>query len=326
MKIDRNKVIIGLGALAILQICILIFGSLFSSQNIKNTQIKKPLIKNLKKESITFLSIKDSKDIFYIEKDGENWFIKKEDGNKMPGDKFRIESYLDTLINIPKGVVVSNTEDEAVAKEFGFFLPSTQILTINTKENREYKIEFGSAGGAKNSTSYIMFGKEKSIREINSPIAKLTSIIELEWAKKDIFNDLNPIDVGSVEITSNFPWYKGTYKIVHKDTTSDIKGEYILEVNGNSLPAKSENLGLLIENIIGIKIADYKFGDLPDNFKLGSIKFILKNGTSLILDFYNNNAKDDVGNFIVTTNFNNYKYLLHEDAVQNIFKDYKDFE
>jgi len=333
MKIDRTKIIIGLVILAIFQICILIFTDIFSAQNIKSNRIQKLLIKNLKKENIIFFSIKDYQDIFSVEKGSEGWIVKKEDGNKMPGNLSKIDSYLDIIINIPRGIVVNSGEDENIEKEFGFDSSRQQELTINTSDKKEYKIQIGSTGSKSNS-SYIKFGKEKAIREVNSNISARTSNDAIDWSNKNIFNNLNILDVASCEIDSKFNWYKGSYKIIHRDSTSDIKGEYIIELNDNlklneddneKRLDKSNKLLSLVETIIGITAAEYKFGEITNKNKMGTIKFILKNGTFLTLDFFNAD-KDDIGNFIITTNFNDYKYLIHEDIANNIFKNYKDFE
>jgi len=325
MKIDRTKIIIGLVVLAIFQICILIFTDLFSSQNIKSNQIQKSLIKNLKKESIVFFSIKDSQDIFSLEKDSEGWTVKKEDGNKMPGNISKIDSYLETIINIPRGIVVNNGDDENIGKEFGFDDLRQQELVINTSNKKEYKIQIGSTG-SKNNSSYIKFGKEKAIREVNSNISTRTSYQAIDWANKNIFNNLNLVDIASCEIDSNFDWYNGIYKIVHRDSTSDIKGEYLIEINDNITTVdNSDKLSSIIEKIIGTTVAEYKFGEITNKKKMGTIKFILKNGSSLSLNLFNAD-KDDIANFIITTDFNDYKYLIHEDTAKNIFKNYKDFE
>jgi len=60
-------------------------------------------------------------------------------------------------------------------------------------------------------------------------------------------------------------------------------------------------------------------GSVSGRTKVASIKITLKNGKTSTLDFYNADT-DDVGNFIIDADFDDYLYLIHEDDLKKIIK------
>jgi hypothetical protein len=317
MKIDRKKTIYILGIILVIQILILVFSNIFSLQNIKTQSIEKPLIKDLKKENITSFEIKDASTDFSIEKKDNQWFVKSGD-KSIPGNEPIISAYIDTISKLPNGVVIYNGSDASSDKTYGFTDKKYQTLIVKTNNKKDFKLMIGYSGASR-SSSFVKFENEKKIRELNSSIAGETGNMPILWAVKRILeNQIKPDDIKSCEISSNFSWFKGNYKIIKDD-----KGKYTIEppVKGGTLD--EEILKMTINSIPGFIINDYKLNEnVSGKTKTGSLKITEKSGKEITLDFYNSGEKEG-SDFLLKTSLTDFVYSVSGGILTDLFKDSK---
>lgn len=325
VKLDKKNTLIALSGLLLVQIIILIFLNLFSSQRVKLNQIEKPLVSGVSKDNITSFEIKDTLDSFTILKKDGKWMVSAEN-SYIPGNSSKIDGYLSVLAQLPSGTVVNKSGDASSDRAFGFEQKQFQKVIVKTKNKRDFTVSIGSTG-SKRGSSYIKFNDEKRIREISSSISSQTNNQPIDWAEKNIFNKLTHNDIISIEFTSKFDWYKGSYKLLQKEEKDDKNETKITySVEGSNKNYDVDLLRNIVDEAITLSASEYKLnGSVDGRNKVGDIRIVLKNGKNYVVDLYNAD-KDDVGNFIVDVDFNDYLYLIHEDTAKKIFKNLKELE
>jgi hypothetical protein len=320
MKIEKNKIIIYLCILLCAQIVIFALINIFSSQNLKSQEIGKLLLSGLKKDNIVSLEIKDSIGAFSIEKKDNSWVIISEK-NSLPGDKEKIDAYIDQLVKTTAGVVVYNGSDASSDKTFGFGEKNNQVLTVKTK-TKSYTINIGNPG-SKRSSSYVKFNNEKKVREVPSNISSSTSNSPGMWAVKNIFSSVKFEDVISCEVVSKFDWFKGNYKITSNGMTDkNLKLTIEPAVNKELQEYALENF---IRGILGLSISEYKLnGGVEGKEAIGTLKLLLKDKKEVAVEVYKADNTDP-GAFIIKSSLSNYLYLISEDMAKTLFKNTRDF-
>lgn len=324
MQLDKKNILIGLCGFLALQILVLIFLNVFSYQNVKLDKINKPLISGLSKDNITSFEIKDNLDSFIITKKDGKWMVSTEN-TFIPGNSIKINDYVDALSKINQGLVIDKGNDTSSDKVYGFEQKQMQKVIVKTNNKKDFTISVGSTG-SKRGSSYIKFNDEKKIREISSSISSQTNNQPIDWAEKNIFDKLTENDIMSVDVVSNFDWYKGTYQISFKEQKDekDKNKTGIFTITDAKENYDDVLIGEVIKNIVSLNASEYKLnGSVQGREKSGNIKVTLKSGKSYLLDFYKAD-KDDVGNFIIDVDYNEYLYLIHEDVAKRFFKDLKE--
>lgn len=326
MKFDKKNITIGLAAILVIQVLILTGLNVFSFQNVKLDKIARPLVNGISKDKIVSFEIKDSLDSFEIIKKEGKWFVNS-DNALIPGNISKINDYLDVLSGLSNGIIIDKGGDSSTDKIFGFEQKQFQKVTVKTSNKKDFSVAIGSTG-SKRGSSYIKFNDEKKVREISSTISSKTNNQPIDWADKNIFDKISENDVISAEISSKFDWYKGDYKIAFKENTDPNdktkKGGFAIE--GATINYDDILLNESVKNIVTLTASEYKLnGSITGREKIGSVRLILKNGKNYLLDFYKAD-KDDVGNFIIDVDFNDYLYLIHEDVAKRFFKDLKELE
>ncbi|HOV12852.1 MAG TPA: DUF4340 domain-containing protein [Spirochaetota bacterium] len=325
MKLDKKNILIGLAGILLVQVLILVLLNIFSFQNIKLDQIEKPLVNGVSKENIVSFEIKDKLDSFVILKKDGKWMVNTENAF-IPGNSTKITEYLNVLSKLSSGIIIDKGGDTSSDKVFGFEQKQFQKVIVKTNNKKDFTIAVGSTG-SKRGTSYIRLNDEKKVREISSTISSQTNNQPIDWAEKNIFDKVTENDVMSVEISSKFDWYKGDYKLTSKEEKNDKnETKVVFSVEGSNKTYDVDLLKDIVKNIVTLNVSEYKLnGNITGRDKIGNIRVILKNGKNYLLDFYKAD-KDDVGNFIVDVDFNDYLYLIHEDAAKKMFKNLKEIE
>ncbi|MCK4798567.1 MAG: DUF4340 domain-containing protein [Spirochaetes bacterium] len=318
MRLDRKNIIIGLAALLGIQIILVLFLNFFSSQNIKSRYFEKELVKKFNKDAVISFEISDYQDTFSIDKKEDNWFIKVKE-NDLPGDITKIKSYLDILQNLTRGVIVDKGHDISNETHFGFDQKSYQKIHVKTTNKKDFILYLGKTG-SKRGTSYIRLNDEKKVREVKSFIASETSNQPIKWAKRNIFDNIAQEDVEKCEINSSMEWFKGGYTIKYKDQEDDKKEDFVLDPPIENKELKQYVLQNIIKNFLNLTIDDYKLNrDVYQKKSMASIKLILKNNKSFMLDLYRAD-EDDIGDYIIDVDFNDYLYLVNEGDVKRFIK------
>ncbi len=321
MKISRKQLIAGLSGLLLIQIILIAFFYFFSFQNIKLRQIDKQLISGLKKGSIASFEIKDYMDSFSLVKKDSVWFVKIGE-NFIPANQTKVNNYITDVESLNQGVVVYNGLDQSSDNHFGFDEKNRQELIVTNNKNKQYSLTIGNTG-SKRGTSYIRNGSEKKIREVKSSLATETSNEPINWAKRNIFVNILDTDVKTCEINSTTAWFSGNYNILAKEKADSeetgSKDSFELETPLSKI-LEDYALQNVVKNLLNIQISEYKLnGSVSGRTKVASIKITLKNGKTSTLDFYNADT-NDVGNFIIDSDFDDYLYLIHEDDLKKIIK------
>lgn len=328
MKIDRKRFIIGLAILLVFQIIVLIIVNIFSFQSVKLRKIQSRLLSNFKKDSVVSLEIKDYMDSFTIDRIENSWFVKKE-GKYIPANISKVNSYLNMLDTMNKGIVVFTGSDESSDRMYGFDQKNIQTLTIKLKNKKEIIIDIGNTG-SKRGTSYIRYNKEKKVREVNSAISIETGNEPISWARRNIFVNITEDDVSNIEISSNLDWFKGNYKLIFIDSKSKegqeskVKDKFRIEPVNEDWKFDDFTFQNMVKNLLDIRISDYKVNfSVTGMNSLATIKLSLKNGRSLKLDIYKA-AENDIAEYIIDTDFDDYLYLVHTDDIKKFIKDPKE--
>ena len=319
MKIEKNKIIIYLGILLAAQILVYVMINIFSSQNLKNQAITKPLLNGLKKDNVVSLEIKDKESDFTIKKKDSDWIITV-DGMDLPGDKDTIESYIDDLVKMPSGIVVYNGSDASSDSAFGFDEKSDQILTVKTK-NKSYALNIGSPG-SKRTSSYIKYNNEKKVREVASNISSSTSNTASMWAVKNIFSSIEFKDVKSLTITSKFDWFNGSYKI----TSNGLDGKELKLTIEPALAGTHNDFSLEneIRALLNVTVSDYKLKGSVDGKEIMGSFVLATAGKTISADVYSSD-ENDPGDYILKSSDSKYLYLITEEIAKMIFKNTNEF-
>jgi hypothetical protein len=321
MKLDRKKIIIILSALLLFQVTLLVLSNVFSSQNIKAKSMQKLLISGLKKENVTSFEIKDAASGFSIEKKDGKWAVKIGE-QFIPGNESKINDYIETITKLNSGIIVYKGVDASSDRAYGFDGKKNQTLVVKTNNKKDFTLLIGNTG-SKSETSYVRLENEKVVREVNSSIASQTSNLPSLWAIKDIVMQVvKQEEIKSIEISSAFSWFKGSYKIT-KEEKEKGKETFAIEpqVKGNLEENVLRNIAI---NAATLMITEYKLsGNIDEKNKAGSFKIINKAGKDFVFDFYKGD-ENDKGYYIVKTSYNSYIYLVAEEVLKQIFKDTKD--
>lgn len=315
---DKNKLILLLGCVLVFQIILILFFNIFSDQNRKARSFEKKLLKSFRKSDVVSIEVSDYQDFFLVEKKDKSWLIKVGD-NYMPGNKAKIDSFLKTLSDIPKGIIRDKGIEEASEKHFGFDEKSYQKILVTMKNKKTHTLFLGNIG-SRRGTSYIRYNEEKKIREINSFISSETSNQPVQWAETKIFDNIVIEDVESFEIDSKLNWFTGQYTIKYTNTDEKNKEVFSISPIDENKKPKSFALENMIKNLLDLNIDDYKFNDTNTNRPIaGSLKLGLKNEKFFLINIYNAD-KDDIGDYIIDVDFNNYLYLVDENDVKRFVK------
>jgi len=286
----------------------------------------KKLINNLNKENITSIIITDKSDSFVLEKKEEIWFLKVKD-KYFPSKTEKMKNYIETLEKLTQGIIVDKGEKAGNESKYGFDIERSLKVEVKTSNKSDFYLIVGSAGTS-SGTSYIKFRDEKKIREVKSSIAADTSNSVSGWANKRVFNEeIKREDVEKIEVESyNFKWYKGKYTIAavqnkeenkDKETSQTQKYEIIPAPKGEIKDYQKQNI---VETILFLNAYDFKVeGELGNREKLGQIKLYLKNNSTFTMSFYNKDP-NDIADYIISVDFNNYLYLVLEDTLKNFIK------
>ncbi|MBN2544884.1 MAG: DUF4340 domain-containing protein [Spirochaetes bacterium] len=326
MKISRLNSIKILTILLIIFILITLYFQFFSPQKIMMRSYSKKLIKNLNKDNITSIIISDKSENFILEKKEDIWFVKIKD-KYFPSKNQKIQNYTELLEKLTQGIIVDKGDKPDNDKKFGFDDERVQKVEVKTSNNTDFYIMVGTAGTSPG-TSYIKLRDEKKIREVRSSIAAETNNSVSGWANKRVFSDdIKREDIEKIEVESyNFKWYKGKYTIKavenkeenkDKDTSQTQKYEIIPAPNGEIKDYQKQNI---VETILFLNAYDFKVeGELGNREKLGQIKLYLKNNSNFTMSFYNKDP-NDIADYIISVDFNNYLYLVLEDSLKNFIK------
>jgi hypothetical protein len=322
IDVKRKKLINILAIVLIAQVIIILALKIFSMQNIKAMTIGKKMIKNFNKEAVLSLEISDFKDSFTVDKKGANWLVNTK-GKELPCDVAKINSYLDILRNLPEGVVKDKGDNPKNESLYGLDKERYQKFAIKSDKKKDFVIYIGHAG-LSIGTSYIRVNTEKKIREVKSVISNETGNKPVNWAKKRIFDDkLTVEDVDKFIVDSSLGWFRGNYSIEYKEA-KDEKGN-IIKDNFIIIPPVNQKLSEfelqnVITGLINLTATDYKLtGDVSQKEKLANIKLVLKNGKSYNVYIYKTD-KDDIGEYIIDVDFNNYLYTVREGDVKRFIK------
>jgi len=328
MKVNRRQLIIGLAILFGVQLIILLLVNIFSFQSVKLRKIQAKLLTGFKKEGVISLEIKDYMDSFSIDRIENSWFVKKE-GKYIPANISKVNLYLNMLDTMNKGIVVFNGSDESSDRMYGFDEKNIQTLIIKLKNKKEIVLDIGNTG-SKRGTSYVRYNKEKRVREVNSSISIETGNEPISWARRNIFINITEDDVNTVEINSKMEWFKGEYKLIFIDPKSkdaqNIKGKDKFRIEPLEEDWKFDDYTFqnMVKNLLDIRVSDYKVNFSVSGMEsLSTIKVILKNGKSLKLDIYKA-TENDVAEYIIDTDFDDYLYLVHTDDIKKFIKDPKE--
>ncbi|MBR6060905.1 MAG: DUF4340 domain-containing protein [Spirochaetales bacterium] len=326
MKLSRQNIIIGLSCLLVLQIVILMFLYVFNFQNAKIRAIEKPLIAGLNDKNITGFEIKDYMDSFSVKKDGSGvWFVYVGE-NTMPVNASKVQNYIKDLAEMKQGVAVANTPDSSLDSKYGFDEKNYQELTILCG-SKKYSMLIGNTG-SKRGTSYIKYNGEKKIREVKSAVATETSNQPINWARREILGNIPENDVKNYAVESTLSWFNGSYSFsakenTVKDNTSDAPDTFRLDA-----PLADPNKKLsdyvmqrLMKEVLTMKASEYKFGaTLAGRTKSASMRITLKNEKVINLSVYNAD-EDDIGDYIIDSDADNYLYLIHEEDLKKAVKE-----
>ncbi|HOJ64079.1 MAG TPA: DUF4340 domain-containing protein [Spirochaetota bacterium] len=328
MKVNRRQLIIGLAILFGVQLIILLLVNIFSFQSVKLRKIQAKLLTGFKKEGVISLEIKDYMDSFSIDRIENSWFVKKE-GKYIPANISKVNLYLNMLDTMNKGIVVFNGSDESSDRMYGFDEKNIQTLIIKLKNKKEIVLDIGNTG-SKRGTSYVRYNKEKRVREVNSSISIETGNEPISWARRNIFINITEDDVNTVEINSKMEWFKGEYKLIFIDPKSkdaqNINGKDKFRIEPLEEDWKFDDYTFqnMVKNLLDIRVSDYKVNFSVSGMEsLSTIKVILKNGKSLKLDIYKA-TENDVAEYIIDTDFDDYLYLVHTDDIKKFIKDPKE--
>lgn len=321
MKINRKKIIIILSIVLGFQLIIFLYFNLLSPESISKRNYKSPLVNGLKKDAVISIIISDSKESFTVEKKDGAWLVKTKE-KYIPADTYIVNDYLDILAGLKKGVIVDKGDNQDNYKKYGFYEEAYLKVEVKTNNKKDFSVLIGKPGQARK-TSYIRFKDEKKVREIQSEISTKTGNQPISWAKRTIFNsDIALSSVEKLEVSSNnLKWYKGEYSIQFVKDTNDKESKGKFEI----FPApkgklKEYILENVVESCLGIYVYDYKIeGDVKDKEKLANVKMTLTDKSSYRLTVYKAD-KNDVGEYIITTDFNNYMYLVNETALNTFIK------
>ena len=326
MKLSRMNLIFGLIGLLALQVIILMFLYLFNFQNAKIRAIDKPLISGLNEKNITELSIKDYMDSFSVKKDGSGlWFVHVGQ-NTMPVNADKLKKYINDLTQMTQGVTVANSADNAVDSKYGFDEKNYQELTILCG-GKKYTLLIGNTG-SKRGTSYIKYNGEKKIREVKSSAATETSNQPINWARREILGHIPENDVKNYAVESTLSWFNGSYSFSAKDAnvkdnTGDAPDTYRLDA-----PLADPNKKLsdyvmqhLMKEVLTMKASEYKFDAvLSGRTQYAKMRITLKNEKVINLTIYNAD-EDDIGDYIIDSDADNYLYLIHEEDLKKVIKE-----
>jgi len=327
-KIERRQIIIGLAILLGVQLIILLLVNIFSFQSVKLRRVQARLLSNFKKDSVVSLEIKDYMDTFSIDRIDNSWFVKKE-GKYIPANISKVNSYLNMLDSLNKGIIVFNGKDETSDRLYGFDEKNIQVLTIKMKNKKEIVLDIGNTG-SKRGTSYIRYNKEKRVREVDSSLSVETGNEPISWARRNIFVNITEDDVQSFDLISEMDWFKGSYKLTFIDPKSKeaeskkTKDKFKMEPANEDAKFEDYALQNMVKNLLEIKVSDYKVNfSISGEKSLATIKLVLKNGKSLKVDIYKAGS-DDIAEYIIDTDFDDYFYLVHTDDIKKFIKDPKE--
>lgn len=330
-KISKKELIMGLTVLMIIQLVIFTILNIFSFQSRKLRKVESRLLTNFNKDSVISLEIKDYIDSFTIDRINNSWFVKKE-GQYIPANISKVNSYLNMLDTLNKGIIVYTGNDPTSDRFYGFDEKNIQTLILKQKNGKEIILEIGNTG-SKRGTSYIRYNKEKKVREVNSSLSVETGNEPINWAKRNIFINITEEDIQNLDITSDMEWFKGSYKLVFIDPKSKesqdpkiskIKDKFRMEPMNEDWKFEDYALQNMIKNMLDIKISDYKINfSVSGMNSLATLKLILKNGKSLKLNIYPA-TKEDIAEYIIDTDFDDYLYLVHTDDLKKFIKDPKE--
>ena len=326
MKLSRQNIIFGLCGLLVIQIVILMFLYVFNFQNAKIRAIEKPLINGLTEKNITGLEIKDYMDSFSVKKDGSGvWFVYVGE-NSMPVNSSKVQSYIKDLAQMKQGVVVANTPDSSLDSKYGFDEKNYQELTI-LAGSKKWTMLIGNTG-SKRGTSYIKYNGEKKIREVKSTAATETSNQPINWARREILGNIPENDVKNYAVESTLSWFSGSYSFSAKDAnvkdnTGDAPDTFRLDA-----PLADPNKKLsdyvmqrVMKEVLTMKASEYKFGaTLSGRTQFAKMRITLKNEKVINLTVYNAD-EDDIGDYIIDSDADNYLYLIHEEDLKKVIKE-----
>ena len=219
-------------------------------------------------------------------------------------------------------MLVANGGSEVDSK-YGFDEKNKQDLTV-TVNNKKYTITIGN-NGSKRGTSYIKFNGTNKIREINSSISSETSNDPINWARRTIVNSIMDNDVQNYKMESNLGWYQGGYSFTAKDpkvkdNTNDAPDTYVLDTPSEK-KLSDYVMQHLVKDFLTMRCSEYKFNaTVAGREKLAGITVTLKNNTVRRFDFYKAD-EDDIGDYIIDTDSDNYLYLIHEDDLKKVIRE-----
>ena len=319
----KEKIISILVLVFIAQIILILVFTLFSNKNITNRAMEKKILSGFKKENVVSIEINDLKDTFNVEKIENNWFVKT-GSRTLPGDKSKIDSYLNILSNLTGGIIREKNSNDEIDKQYGFDKDSRQKVTVKLKNKKSYVVYVGNAS-KQQGYSYFKFNDNK-IRETKSQIAADTSNQPVQWAKRELLENVSVEDIEKCVIDSSLPWFAGKYNLKanpEKKPDSQNIDAFVFDpkIEGKLVQYAAENI---VRNLIFLRIDDYKFdADVTSRQKLATINVALKNGKTYGYFIYKSDKGDPV-DYMIKVDFNNYLYLVSEASLKRVIKPRED--
>lgn len=320
MKIDREKSIFILSGVLILQILLLIGYNFFSFESRSSSKSSKPAFKNLTEKNIKKIEIVDFIDTFTLEKsDSDVWTVHFQE-YVLPIDQQKIDSYLSILSELSEGTVVYNAQDEAGDGQFGFDEMNGQTVNITNEKGKTYTVMVGNPGNSKG-TSYVIYNNDKKVRIIDSNISRSTDNQHIHWAKKDIFSFLELGNISRVTVTGESELQSSNYAI-EPDTEEKKETKYLVKPE-NDKEANQVVLRNMLRNILQFNVNEYKLtGNVKGKELHAELLIDLFDGQQVKAHFYHPVDEDDIGDYIIDTDFDDYLYLVHEENAKKILKEY----
>lgn len=324
MNKSRQNLIIVLAVIFAVQALIIVLLGIFSSQNMKNRNVKQYLLKNFRSENVAAIKIEDPNHSFTVEKNGDSQWQVLYNGFTLPADTLQVRDYLGLLQDMTKGVVVSSGNSDEDLETYGFNQSSKLVVTITMKNGKKHTINVGNPGSGRGS-SYIQYNKEKKIREIKSYISTQTSNQYITWSKKRILGtDIQGKDVKTVELIPGNDWELLESRYTIRQLPSTSSGQEETKTVFETIPAPEtgelnyDTMNTMVYNIIRFSVDDYKFnGDTAGKEKAASIKLSLMSGQVHEIDFYRADESDP-GDYIMKVSGEKFLYLVSEGTVRGM--------
>lgn len=222
------------------------------SSNKKYEEIKTALVNPKYAESITELSVADSKGMVTLKKQGQTWKVCQNEGDfYLPVSASKMENMLNNLTSIRSMYKLSDKYTEN--NSFGLTDLQTTIISYQYSEGIHY-LNFGNHDFSQN-YRYMMTDKNTTVYEVSASLDPYLTTSAQSWCEPYLISQtsLGQIKTSDIQQAQLFSENK-TYKIKDVEKLLELRHGGLPETLENTIKIDEINLELGNKNTVQLEI------------------------------------------------------------------------